>query len=164
MRRFIDFDQKFLAGMPERMRRARDELAKVEGKDPAALARMFERTKEEDRKLRDAAGLTEAQVEAANDLMRAVAAVRRPAAAQHGQLDVARAAVKLLGPDEKPKAEEKLREMERKVAEGEALFEARRRYGDQAVDAAVKLEKELVALWAQHLKSFQEANRAMIRR
>ena len=85
--RYISFQKKYLDGLPPRLRGMRDVLQKLEKseelKGPAAGAQktaadLLEQMKADDKKLRDAAGLTEEQAQVMGDLVMSIGAAYRP--------------------------------------------------------------------------------------
>jgi hypothetical protein len=134
--KFIAYDKKYLASLPQRMRAMRDELRKLEDeqkkKGPAAAAAeqdgaraVLDRMTAEDRQMRKDAGLTDEQAHAMQELSLALASSKK------GKGD---------------------------------MNAARRRFGDAAVDAVVRNQARLVPLAEQHLAVFQEAMKMMMQR
>ena len=134
--RFIAFDKKYLASLPQRMQSMRDELRKIEqaertqvpaGSGPAggAAQGVLERMKVEDDRLRAEAGVTAAQAQTVQELAMALSAVK---------------------------------------AKKADLAEAQKKYGKASLDVALRHEKDLVALWEAHLKTLQDAMRLMMQR
>ena len=169
VRRFVDFDKHYLAALPARMAQMRDQLAAVEkggGKGAGspgegAAHDVLQRMNAEDAKLRAAAGLTQEQGQAMQDLSMAIASARKSGAELKTRIDKARAGLSGVPAEQKKSLEAELQSLERRAREVQSLQGARRRFGDAAVDTAMRHQAELAPLWDQQMDVFQQAMKLM---
>jgi len=134
--KFIAYDKKYLANLPQRMQAMRDELRKVEAAQRAAGAAgrsqadaaargVLEKMKSQDAAMRAELGLSEAEAQTMQELAMALSAVKTRKA---------------------------------------DLVDATKKFGERSVAVAQRHEAELVALWEQHMKVFQDAMKMMMQK
>lgn len=101
-------------------------------------------------------GLSQAQMEEARELIADVITARmllKTADGTEGVIQQMREAVKTMPEDQRAEGEAEVAKMEKEFADTANAADARKKFGDAAVDAVLKHEEELSALQAEALKS-----------
>lgn len=141
-----------------------NEAAKAADKDStlsktAAAAKIAEAMREIGRREEELLrkhGLTRAQMEQTRELVSDVLAARmllKTTGGTQGLIQQMREAIKTMPEDQRAQAEAEVAKMEKDFADMTNAADARKKYGDAAVEAVLKHEEELAALQTEALKS-----------
>ena len=134
--KFIAYDKQYLSNLPQRMKSMRDELGKIDAAQKRAGPGARSQATEAARAVLE-------KMKGQDAALRAQVGISEAEAQTMQELAMALSAVKTRKAD---------------------LLDAKKKFGEQSVAIAQKHEAELVPLWEQHMKVFQDAMKMMMQK
>lgn len=154
----------YLQGLIAEQKRIIEEIEKLDREKAGAVKTwsksiaITERFSAAEEKLEKDSGLSEAQIEAMQDLLGSVVLARSMVGedALAGVREL-RKQIDAMPADQRAEAEKTVAEMEKGIEEMRSAKEARERWGDAAVDAVIAEEKTLIAKWKESTEALGAA-------